>query len=275
MNPEHALALARRFHVHAGMTDKAGEPYIGHVERVAAAVSSDDEKVVAALHDLLEDTPLTPTDLLAAGVPPRLVAAVEALTRGPGESYEAFVHRAAGNPIARAVKRADVADNADESRLAALDAADAARLRKKYARARALLDEAHGRDDGVPLEVEHAELLMPVGHADAWTTFFCTECPLPSGTVALIDSHVVSASFLSRTCWPLADFDAALRGEIAAGDVHALWARDPEYVGFWCRRCEAAYCRVHWRDQEMRFDDGFFDDIRGTCPRGHRQTLDD
>jgi hypothetical protein len=57
---------------------------------------------------------VTASDLLAAGCPPRVVAAVEALTRRHNEDYETFVARAARDPIARVVKRADVADNVHE-----------------------------------------------------------------------------------------------------------------------------------------------------------------
>jgi len=62
------------------------------------------------------------------------------MTRHNDEDYETFVARAARDPIARAVKKADVADNADEARLALLRTGQAARLRSKYARARKILD---------------------------------------------------------------------------------------------------------------------------------------
>ncbi len=57
-----ALELAGRFH--ESQTDQAGRPYIGHILRVVDSVDSPDEKLVAALHDLLEDTPVTANDLL-------------------------------------------------------------------------------------------------------------------------------------------------------------------------------------------------------------------
>jgi (p)ppGpp synthase/HD superfamily hydrolase len=63
------------------VTDKAGKPYVEHCFRVMDRVEGSDEKLVAVMHDLLEDTSLVPGDLLAAGAPPRVVAAVEALTR--------------------------------------------------------------------------------------------------------------------------------------------------------------------------------------------------
>jgi hypothetical protein len=69
------------------------------------------------------------------------VKAVEALARREGETYEDFVARAAKDPIAVVVKRADVADNADERRLAQLQPDEADRLRLKYRRAIQILDE--------------------------------------------------------------------------------------------------------------------------------------
>ena len=83
---------------------------------------------------------MTAADLLTKGCPPEIVKVVEALTRGEDESYEDFVRRAAQDPIARAVKRADVADNADEARLALLPTGQAARQRSKYARAAKILN---------------------------------------------------------------------------------------------------------------------------------------
>lgn len=140
MDLEQALALAAQHH--AGQTDQAGYPYMAHVRRVVDSVNGPDEKLAGALHDLLEDTPATADDLLSAGCPPRVVEAVEALTRRPAEDYETFVARAARDPIARVVKRADVADNADEGRLALLPGELAVRLRSKYARAVEILNEA-------------------------------------------------------------------------------------------------------------------------------------
>ena len=138
MDLDEALELAELHH--SGQVDKAGRPYIGHISRVVDAVDTPEEKLAAALHDLLEDTPVTAADLLTAGCSPEIVRVVEALTRGDDESYEDFVRRAAQDPIARTVKRADVADNADEARLAFLQAGQAARLRSKYARATRILN---------------------------------------------------------------------------------------------------------------------------------------
>ena len=131
MKVEQALELAQRFH--DGQLDKAGRPYMEHILRVVDGVETDDQKLVAAMHDLVEDTPLNFGDLICAGAPHRIVQAVESLTKQDNEDYDAFIARAASDPLARPVKLADLADNADEGRLALLEPELAARLRVKYA----------------------------------------------------------------------------------------------------------------------------------------------
>jgi (p)ppGpp synthase/HD superfamily hydrolase len=135
---DQAIDIARR--AHAGQYDQAGRPYVEHVLRVVNAVATSDQKMAAALHDVLEDTSYASGDLAAAGCPPHVLDAVEALTRRQDEDYEDFVRRASANPIARAVKIADVRDNSDESRLALLAASKASQLRIKYRRASRILE---------------------------------------------------------------------------------------------------------------------------------------
>jgi (p)ppGpp synthase/HD superfamily hydrolase len=135
-----SLAIAIAARAHAGQTDKAGRPYMEHVLAVVAGVETDDEKTVAALHDVLEDCPdWTPERLIEEGIPAALVSSVLVLTKRPGESYSDFVERVKADPIARRVKIADLTHNMDLTRLAAVSDADHARL-EKYRRALAALD---------------------------------------------------------------------------------------------------------------------------------------
>lgn len=127
-----ARGLACR--AHAGQRDKAGRPYIEHVTRVAAAVADDAEAmVVALLHDVEEDAPACIPELRA--FPARIRAAVKLLTRRPDVPPAAYYAAIAANPLALRVKLADIADNADEARLAQLDPTTAQRLREKYSQA--------------------------------------------------------------------------------------------------------------------------------------------
>lgn len=132
-----AQRLATR--AHAGQVDKAGEPYIGHLERVAGRVTTVEAKVVAWLHDVMEDCGLGMSDLLAAGIPSHVATAVVAVNRQPAEDAESYYRRVAANPLALQVKAADIADNTDPARLAVLDEPTRDRLIEKYATARRLL----------------------------------------------------------------------------------------------------------------------------------------
>ena len=133
---ERAIELAAR--AHAGQVDKAGAPYILHPLRLLLAVRTPEQRLAAVLHDIVEDTPVTFDDLLAEGFAPAVVDAVRALTKRPGEDRIDAARRAAANPIARAVKLADVADNMDLSRLPAPTEKDLARL-EQYKQVRAIL----------------------------------------------------------------------------------------------------------------------------------------
>ncbi|MBX6389973.1 MAG: HD domain-containing protein [Frankia sp.] len=145
---DEAVALATR--AHAGQVDKAGDDYIGHPLRVAAAaarqaaaagVDPASAEMAGLLHDVVEDTPVTLAELAERGFPPAVVAAVDALTKREGEQVADYLARVAANPVAVVVKRADIADNADPARLARLPAEQADRLLVRYAGRRALLDE--------------------------------------------------------------------------------------------------------------------------------------
>ncbi|MDQ3105174.1 MAG: HD domain-containing protein [Actinomycetota bacterium] len=128
---------------HAGQTDKAGEPYIEHPRRVAAAVAhlGWEAEAAAVLHDVIEDSDHTADSLVAATIPRNVATVVALLTRrravAPADYYAAIRR----DPVALAVKLADVADNADPARLSRLDGSTQDRLRSKYAAAVAALTE--------------------------------------------------------------------------------------------------------------------------------------
>lgn len=129
---ERAIALAAT--AHAGQTDKAGAPYVLHVLRVMLRCETNEERMAAVMHDMVEDCGWTLDQLRAEGFPEPVVEAVDAVTRRDGETYDDFVLRAKLHPIGRPVKLADLADNSDLSRLPEVTARDHARL-EKYRRA--------------------------------------------------------------------------------------------------------------------------------------------
>lgn len=112
---ERAIEIAARSH--AGQVDKAGQPYILHPLRLMMAVQTPQAQMAAVLHDVVEDTPVTYADLEQEGFPPEVLAAIQALTKQPGESRLAAAARARQHPIARLVKLADVTDNMNLSRI--------------------------------------------------------------------------------------------------------------------------------------------------------------
>lgn len=151
-DPAALEALARRIaeEAHAGQVDKAGEPYIGHVQRVAERLDDPLDRAVAWLHDVIEDTGWTVVSLLNSRYQlPRdsqgqtwsdIVWDVKALTNRPNEPRANYYERINGQgPRAVRVKLADIADNLDPERLAQLDDATRVRLEEKYRKAQEAL----------------------------------------------------------------------------------------------------------------------------------------
>ncbi|MDQ6674823.1 MAG: guanosine-3',5'-bis(diphosphate) 3'-pyrophosphohydrolase [Chloroflexota bacterium] len=136
-----AVEIATR--AHAGQVDKTGTtPYIRYPLAVAARVQGHDAKIVAILHDVLEDTSVTIDELRAAGATEAQLRALVAVTRKPDEPYLDAVARAIADPIGCLVKIADHEDNNDEARLVKLPPGEANRLRRKYAEVAPLIEHA-------------------------------------------------------------------------------------------------------------------------------------
>lgn len=133
---ERAIAIAAQ--AHAGQTDKAGEPYILHPLRLMLAMQTDLERIVAILHDVVEDSGVTLDALRAEGFGEEALAAIDALTKRDGESKMDAAARAKANTLALRVKLADNADNQDMILIADPSEADVARI-EEYRRIRAFL----------------------------------------------------------------------------------------------------------------------------------------
>lgn len=114
---------------HCGQFDKAGNPYIGHPMRVMNNVHSIEEKIVAILHDVMEDTDVTSDDLRQAGIPDSLISELNVLIRSPNMDYDKYIERISHFSIASAVKLADLKDNMDITRLNEITEKDIERLR--------------------------------------------------------------------------------------------------------------------------------------------------
>ena len=132
-----AKAWAARWH--EGQRDKAGKPYVTHPERVAGRLSAPEEQVVAGLHDTVEDTGLTLREIENA-FGPETAAAVDAVSRRPGEDWEDYLHRVKQNEVARKVKISDLIDNSNLSRIPAVTLRDVDRQLKYNQALRYLMD---------------------------------------------------------------------------------------------------------------------------------------
>jgi (p)ppGpp synthase/HD superfamily hydrolase len=133
------LAIQIAVEAHAGQKDRNGQPCILHPLRVMARLQTEDEKIVAMLHDVLEDTAWTKDQLKKRGFPPRILRALDCVTKRECEAYEDFVTRSGSNPIALRVKLADLADNMDLRRLSKITLKGRQRLSKYLAAHRRLI----------------------------------------------------------------------------------------------------------------------------------------
>ncbi len=137
-----AVELAIR--AHDGQHDRYGAPYVLHPLRVMHRVGNERERIIAVLHDTVEDTSLTLNDLRESGFSGKVIAGVDALTRRTGETYHDYIIRLMSNPEAVRVKLADLEDNMDLRRYPAIEDEDVARLRRyhRYWRFLAGMDDA-------------------------------------------------------------------------------------------------------------------------------------
>jgi len=138
-----AVSIAK--FAHQGQVDKASVDYINHPIRVMNAVNDVKEKIVAVLHDVVEDSEITLEDLRKQGFDDDVVIAVGCLTKVPGETYEQFIGRVKSNSLARKVKLQDLKDNMDLSRLDKVSEADLNRV-EKYKHARTVLLNSNEMD---------------------------------------------------------------------------------------------------------------------------------
>lgn len=116
--------------------DKGGHPYIGHLERVANKCKdvSKDAMIIGLLHDVIEDKGVTPKDLQDKGYNLNIVKGVALLTKTEFETYSNYIDVLVNNGSIDAlyVKKADLEDNMNLSRLKEVTERDINRLEKRY-----------------------------------------------------------------------------------------------------------------------------------------------
>ena len=110
-------ALRLCFDAHREQTDKTGLPYVFHPFHLAEQMTDEISTVCALLHDVVEDTEITLAELSEMGFPKEVTDVLSLLTHDPTVPYFDYVRALSVNPIARAVKLADLAHNSDLSRM--------------------------------------------------------------------------------------------------------------------------------------------------------------
>ena len=145
-SPMTKQALKLCFEAHKDQVDKSGLPYVFHPFHLAEQMTSEETVTVALLHDVVEDTDYTISDLADMGFPPVITDALMLLTHDEAVPYLDYVAKIKENPVAKAVKLADLRHNSDLSRLDSIDE-KALERKQKYIKAIALLEDAEPNDN--------------------------------------------------------------------------------------------------------------------------------
>ena len=130
MNLQRAIEIA--LEAHKGASDKGGNPYILHPLRLMLQMDSEEEMIVAILHDVVEDSEKWSFDKLhKEGFSKKIINSLRSVTKeNENEDYEKFIDRSVKNKIGRKVKIADISDNLDISRLKEVTDKDILRINK-------------------------------------------------------------------------------------------------------------------------------------------------
>ncbi|RXZ77995.1 GTP pyrophosphokinase [Paenibacillaceae bacterium] len=131
--------------MHDGQYDKGGNPYILHPLRLMLKCETEEERIVALLHDIVEDTEITLEYLQSLNLfSNKVVDAIDCLTRRKSEKYDEFIYRVKTNELATKIKILDIEDNMDVSRLIEFTVKDKERM-KKYGAAMYILTDGKRR----------------------------------------------------------------------------------------------------------------------------------
>lgn len=149
-------ALKLSFESHKAQLDKSGMPYVYHPFHLAEQMTTEETTIVALLHDVVEDAGVTYDDLRKMGFDKRVIDAIVLMTHDKAVPYLEYVTKIRQDPIAKAVKRADLAHNSDLTRLDTVTDSDRRRA-LKYKMALAILS-----DDGVTTETEGLRRRLPL-----------------------------------------------------------------------------------------------------------------
>ena len=138
--PNTLKAMEIAYNAHHGQRDKAGTPYIFHPIHLAEQMETEEECIVALLHDVVEDTDIT-FEQLDKEFSDKVIEALKLLTHDDSVEYFDYVRNLRNNPIARTVKFADLCHNSDETRLPTKASKKDKKRQEKYKKAIEILSE--------------------------------------------------------------------------------------------------------------------------------------
>lgn len=138
-------AMKLCFEAHKNQVDKSGMPYVFHPFHLAEQMKDESTTVTALLHDIVEDTECTINDLISMGFPEEVTEAVSLMTHNCNIPYLEYVKIISTNPVARAVKLADLKHNSDLTRLDTITQKDIDRT-EKYRKAIEILEKQNTGD---------------------------------------------------------------------------------------------------------------------------------
>lgn len=127
INTQKAMRIA--YEAHHGQVDKSGVPYIYHPIHLAEQMQTEEECIVALLHDVVEDTEIT-FEQLEKEFSDTVIQALKLLTHDKSTDYMEYVRNLKHNPIARKVKLADLRHNSDVTRMKEMTKKDVKRQEK-------------------------------------------------------------------------------------------------------------------------------------------------
>ena len=96
---------------HQGQFSINGEPYILHPLRLLIKAKSNEERIIAILHDVIEKTNISLADLKNKGFNQNIISSIDSLSKRRSESYIEYIERLMQNKISVKIKLLDLADN--------------------------------------------------------------------------------------------------------------------------------------------------------------------
>jgi len=256
-------AMKIAFQAHRDQVDKTGLPYVFHPFHLAEQMTDEYTTCAALLHDVAEDTDITLEQLAAQGFPEPVMTALRLLTHDSAVPYMDYVRAIKPNPIARAVKLADLRHNSDLSRLDTVDDW-ALKRQEKYLAALALLEAPaeSGSLRLVPVRGSNIRELLALQVAEHQRCFVATN------QKSINDAYTVMA--VGGHVWPFGIYD----GDTPVGFLMLSHGVDPDWTDapaiaqgtyfLWRFMIDQRYQGRGYGKQAL----GLALDFIKTCPRG-------